>query len=111
MPVDRGNEFHSQRGFVSGDKLCSGFEGRQISSCLSLRRYSSTFARLASLKKDQVDLQNATVWIPDSKTPNGIAEVPLTFLAIEAFKSRMALSGHGSFLFPSDRNPSGHHGT
>jgi hypothetical protein len=30
------------------------------------------------MKKDQVDLANATVWIPDSKTPNGIAEIPLT---------------------------------
>jgi hypothetical protein len=58
--------------------------------------------------KDQVDLQNAVVWIPDSKTPNGIAEVPRTSLAIEAFKSQMATSGEGRFLFPSDRNASGH---
>ena len=60
------------------------------------------------MRKDQVDLQNAVVWIPDSKTPNGIAEVPLTSLAIEAFKSQMAISGEGPFLFPSDRNPNGH---
>jgi integrase len=33
---------------------------------------------------------------------------PLTSLAIEAFKSRMAISGEGPFLFPSNRNPSGH---
>jgi hypothetical protein len=38
------------------------------------------------MRKDQVDLQNAVVSIPDSKTPNGIAEVPLTSLAVEAFK-------------------------
>ena len=63
------------------------------------------------MKKDQVDLHNAVVWIPDSKTPNGIAEVPLTSLAIEAFKSQMAISGEGPFLFPSDRNPSGHQTT
>jgi len=55
-----------------------------------------------------VDLQNATVWIPDSKTPSGVAEVPLTELAIEAFQSQMAISGPGPFVFPSDRNPSGH---
>jgi integrase len=55
-----------------------------------------------------VDLQNATVWIPDSKTPTGIAEVPLSAIAIEAFQSQMAISGPGPFLFPSDRNPSGH---
>jgi len=47
------------------------------------------------MRKDQVDLQNAVVWIPDSKTPNAIAEVPLTSLAIDAFKSQMAISGEG----------------
>jgi integrase len=51
------------------------------------------YKELTPMRKDQVDLQNATVWIPDSKTPNGVAEVPLTFLAIEALKSQMALSG------------------
>ena len=51
------------------------------------------------MKKDQVDLANAVVWIPDSKTPNGIAEVPLTPLAIEAFMSQMAISGEGRFCF------------
>ena len=40
------------------------------------------------MKKEQVDLENAVVWIPDSKTPNGIAEVPLTDLARERFGSR-----------------------
>jgi integrase len=66
------------------------------------------YKELTPMKKDQVDLHNAVVWIPDSKTPNGIAEVPLTSLAIEAFKSQMAISGDGPFLFPSNRNPSGH---
>jgi integrase len=66
------------------------------------------YKELTPMKKDQVDLHNAVVWIPDSKTPNGIAEVPLTSLAIEAFKSQMAISGEGPFLFPSNRNPSGH---
>jgi integrase len=66
------------------------------------------YKELTPMRKDQVDLQNAVVWIPDSKTPNGIAEVPLTSIAIEAFKSQMAISGEGPFLFPSNRNPSGH---
>lgn len=66
------------------------------------------YKELTPMRKDQVDLQNAVVWIPESKTPNGIAEVPLTSIAIEAFKSQMAISGEGPFLFPSDRNPSGH---
>jgi len=69
------------------------------------------YKELASMRKNQVDLHNAVVWIPDSKTPNGIAEVPLTSLAIEAFKSQMAISGEGPFLFPSDRIPNGHQTT
>jgi hypothetical protein len=40
-----------------------------------------------------------------SKTPNGIAEVLLTPLAVQAFQSQFAISGDG----PSDLNPSGHH--
>ena len=60
------------------------------------------------MSKDQVDLNNAVVWIPDSKTPNGIAEIPLTPLAVEAFESQLRISGTGPFLFPSDKNPSGH---
>jgi len=63
------------------------------------------YKELTPIRKDQVDLQNAVVWIPDSKTPNGIAEVPLTSLAIEAFKSQMAISGEGPFLF-SERSDS-----
>jgi integrase len=63
------------------------------------------------MRKDQVDIQNAVVWIPDSKTPNGVAEVPLTLLAIQAFRSQMAIAGEGPFLFPSDRNRSGHQTT
>jgi site-specific recombinase XerC len=49
------------------------------------------YKELTPIRKDQVDLQNAVVWIPDSRTPNGIAEVPLTSLAIEAFKSQMSI--------------------
>jgi hypothetical protein len=41
------------------------------------------------MRKEQLDLENAVVWIPDSKTSNGVAEVPLT----------------GPFLFPSDEKP------
>jgi integrase len=69
------------------------------------------YKELTSMRKDQVDLQNAVAWIPDSKTPNGIGEVPLTAIAIEAFKSQMANSGEGPFLFPSDRIPDRHQTT
>jgi integrase len=66
------------------------------------------YKELMSMKKDQVDLANAVVWIPDSKTPNGIAEVPLTHLAVEAFRDQLAIAGLGPFLFPSERNQTGH---
>jgi len=69
------------------------------------------YKELTPMKKDQVDLRNAVVWIPDSKTPNGTAEVPLTALAIEAFRRQMAIAGDSPFLFPSDQNPSGHQTT
>lgn len=42
---------------------------------------------LLPMKKDQVDLVNGIVWIPDSKTTNGIAELPLTKLALDAFRN------------------------
>jgi integrase len=63
------------------------------------------------MKKDQVDLANAVVWIPDSKTPNGVAEVPLTPLAVMAFQGQLRIAGPGIYLFPSDKNPSGHQAT
>ena len=66
------------------------------------------YKELTPMKKDQVDIENAMVWIPDSKTPNGIAEVPLTDLALAAFRDQMLIVGPGPYLFPSDENPSGH---
>ena len=66
------------------------------------------YKELTPMKKDQVDLENAVVWISDSKTPNGIAEVPLTELAVVAFRDQMEIAGPGPFLFPSDENPAGH---
>lgn len=69
------------------------------------------YKELTPMREDQVDLINAVVWIPDSKTPNGVAEVPLSALAVEAFKSQMAISGDGPFLFPSDRHPGRHQTT
>jgi len=63
---------------------------------------------LLPMKKDQIDFLNAVLWIPDSKTPNGVAEIPLTKLALEAFQNQIAISGNGEFLFPSDLNQEGH---
>jgi integrase len=48
------------------------------------------YKELAPMKRTDVDLENAVVWIPDSKTASGVAEVPLTDLAVEAFRNQMA---------------------
>ena len=53
--------------------------------------------------KDQVNLANKTIFISDSKTPTAVAEVPLTDIAIEAFRSQIEEAG--PWLFPSPLNP------
>ena len=69
------------------------------------------YKELTPMRKDQIDLVNATVWIPDSKTENGIAEVPLTDMALQAFKDQIQLAGPGPWLFPSSTDPSAHQKT
>ena len=69
------------------------------------------YKELTPMKKDQLDLVNGTVWIPDSKTPNGVAEVPLTDIAAEAFRSQLTISGPSPYLFPSDENADGYQKT
>jgi integrase len=69
------------------------------------------YKELMPMKKEHLDLENAVVWIPDSKTPNGVAEVPLTPLAVQAFRDQLRLSPCSPYLFPSDENPSGHQKT
>jgi integrase len=66
------------------------------------------YKELACMKEDQVDIANKVVFIADSKTPTGIAEVPLTDVALEAFRSQMELAGPGPWLFPSPGNRTGH---
>ncbi|WP_321473506.1 tyrosine-type recombinase/integrase [uncultured Paludibaculum sp.] len=66
------------------------------------------YKELAPMKKENLDLENGVAWIPDSKTPNGVAEVPLTPIAIEAFRRQIELSGPGPYLFPSVENPGGY---
>jgi integrase len=48
---------------------------------------------------------------PDSKTPNGIDDVPLTQLALDAFRNQIELAGKSESLFPSDENTDGHQKT
>ena len=42
---------------------------------------------LLPMKRIQIDFLNAVLWIPDSKTLNGVAEIPMTKLAFEAFQN------------------------
>ena len=69
------------------------------------------YRELTPMKIDQIDLDNAVVSVPDSKTPNGIAEVPLTDVAVEAFRDQLRIAGNGPYVFPSDLEPSGHQTT
>ena len=69
------------------------------------------YKELTPMKKEQLDLENRTIWIPDSKSPNGVAEVPLTEIAVEAFRSQLAISGQSDYLFPSDENAEGYQKT
>lgn len=65
------------------------------------------YKELTPMKKDQVDLENKVVWISDSKTPNGVGEVPLTDLAVEAIRDQMQRAGNSLYLFPRE-NAVGH---
>jgi integrase len=69
------------------------------------------YKELAPMTKEQIDLENKVVWIPDSKTANGVAEVPLTEIAVEAFRDQSQLAGNSSYLFPSEENETGHQTT
>ena len=61
------------------------------------------YRELLPTRKEQVDLENALVHLPDSKTPNGIADMPMTDRAREAFASQMKESVGSDYLFPSTR--------
>jgi integrase len=66
------------------------------------------YKELMPMKKDQVDLENAVAWIPDSKTPNGVAEIPLTDLALDAFRDQIQICATGPWLFPNEESSTGY---
>ena len=61
------------------------------------------YRELIPMRKGQVDLENGVVHLPDSKTVNGIADMPMTDRARAAFASQMKQSGDSDYLFPSPR--------
>ncbi|MGD0200915.1 MAG: tyrosine-type recombinase/integrase [Bryobacteraceae bacterium] len=66
------------------------------------------YKELAPMRREQVDLANKVVFITDSQAPTGVAEVPLTDIAAEAFRDQLALAGPGPWLFPSCKRPTEH---
>ena len=58
------------------------------------------------MKKSQVDLENSLVHISDSKTPNGIGDMPLTEPACQTLKAQMDSAAGSEYLFPALRRPS-----
>ena len=67
-----------------------------IISEMGLRPYKE----LMPMKKSQVDLENLLVYIPDSKTPNGVGDMPMTDLAYQVFKSQIEETPGCEYLFP-----------
>ena len=70
----------------------------QIITEIGLRIYKE----LIPMRKEHVDLRNRVVWIPDSKTPSGVSEMPLSDIAFQAFERQMAIAGPSPFLFPNE---------
>lgn len=62
------------------------------------------YKELRCMRKRQVDLANAVLHIPDSKTPGGIADMPITPLAKAAIEAQWRESGDSPYLFPSPRS-------
>ena len=61
------------------------------------------YRELIPMRKGQVDLENGVVHLSDSKTVNGIADMPMTNRVREAFTLQMKQSGDSDYLFPSPR--------
>jgi len=71
----------------------------QIISEMGLRPYKE----LMPMRKVQVDLENRLVHIPDSKTPKGQGDMPITEVAWLAFKDQIEEARESEYLFPSPK--------
>ena len=58
------------------------------------------YKELLPILKSQINLDNRLVHIPDSKTPNGIGDIPMTELAHAAFKEQIEEAVGSEYLFP-----------
>ena len=64
------------------------------------------YKELMPMKKLQVDMENRVVYIPDSKTPNGVGEMPIPDLAYRAFQAQIEATPASEYLFPTPRQQS-----
>jgi integrase len=56
------------------------------------------------MKKTRIDLENAVVHIADSKTTNGIGDMPMTAEAREALRRQIEETPGSEYLFPSPKS-------
>jgi len=52
------------------------------------------------MRKDQVDLENGLAHIPDSKSANGVADMPMSEPAKKAFEAQIKATPDSEHLFP-----------
>ena len=64
------------------------------------------YRELISMRKEQVDMENGVVHLPDSKTPNGVGEMPISDLAYRAFQAQIEATPASEYLFPTPRQKS-----
>jgi integrase len=57
------------------------------------------YKELLRIRRADVDLESRLVHIPDSKTPNGIGDMPMTEQAWTAFKAQLEQSAGSEYLF------------
>ena len=62
------------------------------------------YKELTPMLKEQIDLGNGVVHISDSKTDNGIADMPMTELVKAAFRRRIEATPDSDYLFPTWRS-------
>lgn len=61
------------------------------------------YKELMSMRKSQVDFENRLVHIPDSKTPNGEGDMPMTADASKAFQAQFEETPGSEYLFPTPK--------
>ncbi len=63
------------------------------------------YKELMPMEKWQVDLENRVVHVYDSKTSNGVADMPMTEPAYEALKAQMEAAVHDAGSTREARSP------